>query len=76
LKIPFHGSLQGRVADEALKGGASSPTVERWVERAKPDAHGLATIMVGQRVDNKRYFDAAGFPGRTFGLDERKAASR
>jgi Type I phosphodiesterase / nucleotide pyrophosphatase len=75
LKIPFKGSLQGRVLEEALPGGAS-PTVETWVDRGKPSENGLATILVGQRVGQIRYFDAAGFPGRTVGMDERKAASR
>ena len=75
LKIPFHGSLMGRVLDEALPGGAN-PTVENWVERAHPGADGLATVLIGQRVGSTRYFDAAGFPGRTVGMDERKAASR
>ena len=75
LKIPFHGMLLGRVAEEALLGGVS-PAVENFVERAEPGIHGLATILVGQRVGGTRYFDAAGFPGRTIGLDEGNAASR
>jgi len=76
LKVPFKGSLQGRVAEEALPGGAS-PAVENWVERAHPGKDGLATVLTGQRVGNNRYFDAAGFEGRTVGLEERKkAASR
>lgn len=75
LKIPFHGSLMGRAIDEALPGG-SNPTVEQFVEHAKPGKNGLATILVGQRVGQTRYFDAAGFPSRTVGMDERKAASR
>ena len=75
LKIPFHGVLLGRVAEEAFPGGAT-PTAENYVERAKPGADGLATTLVGQRIGAARYFDAAGFPGRTIGLDERKAASR
>ncbi|HXX08679.1 MAG TPA: alkaline phosphatase family protein [Pseudolabrys sp.] len=75
LKIPFKGSLQGRVVSEALPGGAN-PTVQRWVERSEPSETGLATILAGQRVGQTRYFDAAGFSGRTVGMDERKAASR
>jgi hypothetical protein len=76
LKIPFKGLLQGRVLDEAIPGG-TAPAVETWVERADPGANGLATVLIGQRVGNTRYFDAAGFDGRTVGLDERKkAASR
>jgi len=75
LKIPFKGALMGRVAEEALPDGAS-PTVENFTERSHPAADGLATILVGQRVGSNRYFDAAGFLGRTVGMDERKAASR
>ena len=75
LKIPFKGSLQGRVLEETLPGG-TNPSVENWVERGKPHENGLATILVGQRVGQIRYFDSAGFPGRTVGMDERKAASR
>lgn len=76
LKIPFKGSLQGRVMEEALPGGAN-PDMKSWVERAKPGVDGLATVLMGQSVGNQRYFDAAGFEGRTVGLEERKkAASR
>jgi hypothetical protein len=75
LKIPFHGTLMGRVAEEALPGGAMPP-VEALLLRSQPDAQGLATVLAGQRVGNTHYFDAAGFPGRTVGLDVRKAASR
>jgi len=75
LKIPFKGSLQGRVLDEALPGG-ENPTVQTWVDRSQPSANGLTTVLTGQRVGQMRYFDAAGFPGRTVGMDERKAASR
>jgi hypothetical protein len=74
LKIPFKGLLQGRVMEEALPGGAT-PKIESWVERAKPSADGLATILMGQRVGAARYFDAAGFEGRTVGLDLRKKAA-
>ncbi|HEY5217195.1 MAG TPA: alkaline phosphatase family protein, partial [Pseudolabrys sp.] len=75
LKIPFHGALMGRMVEEALPGG-STPAVQQFVERANRDANGLATILVGQRVGQTRYFDAAGFSSRTVGVDERKAASR
>jgi len=76
LKIPFNGSLQGRVMAEALPGGVM-PAIENWVKRADPGAKGLSTVLVGQRIGNVLYFDAAGFDGRTVGLEERKkAASR
>jgi len=75
LKIPFHGSLMGRVIEESLPGG-NEPTVLLEMLRAPPGANGLATVLNYQRVENTRYFDAAGFPGRTVGLKEQKAAGR
>jgi len=36
---------------------------------SKPYANGLKTVLQFQRVGAQRYFDAAGFPGRTIGLD-------
>jgi hypothetical protein len=74
LKIPFKGVLQGRVINEALPGG-KAPDVKNWTERAKPGVDGLATVLTGQSVGNQRYFDAAGFEGRTVGLVEHKKAA-
>jgi len=37
--------------------------------KSKPAANGLRTVLNFQRVGTQRYFDAAGFPGRTLGLD-------
>jgi hypothetical protein len=37
--------------------------------RSEP-ANGLRTVLKLQRVGSQRYFDAAGFPGRTVGLDD------
>jgi hypothetical protein len=36
--------------------------------RSEPAANGLRTILNLQQVGSTRYFDAAGFPGRTVGL--------
>jgi hypothetical protein len=33
-----------------------------------PSPNGLRTVINAQRVGETRYFDAAGFPGRTVGL--------
>src|ERR1043166_1853650 len=68
LKIPFHGMLMGRVMEEALPNGAA-PQVEALLLRSKPAPNGLETILVGQRVGQTAYFDAAGFLGRSIGLD-------
>jgi hypothetical protein len=60
------GRQTGRVLREALRGGRR-PAVRRGVERSEP-ARGHSTVLVLQEVDGVRYFDAAGFAGRTVGL--------
>ena len=67
LDIPAKGSLKGRVASEALKGG-KKVTVTRGWQASTPAANGQKTVLEYQRVGGTRYFDAAGFPGRTVGL--------
>jgi arylsulfatase A-like enzyme len=69
LKIPFIGALRGRVVEVALPGGAL-PTVTSSSARSKPSVGGLQTVVLYQDVGSTRYFDAAGFPGRTVGLDK------
>ncbi|MCJ2133203.1 alkaline phosphatase family protein [Methylobacterium sp. J-026] len=67
LTIPATGTLVGRVLTEALVNGAT-PITEAKVVRSDPDATGLATILTYQTVGGTRYFDTAGYPGRTLGL--------
>jgi hypothetical protein len=61
------GKLVGRVISEALTGGAM-PEVTSRVLTSEPAANGLVTVLDMQMVGTTRYFDAAGFPGRTVGL--------
>jgi hypothetical protein len=75
LKLPFQGSLRGRVIEEALLGGAE-PAVIAETLRAQPAANGLATTLNFSQVGTTRYFAAAGFPGRTVGLTEQRADTR
>jgi hypothetical protein len=75
LTMADKGKLVGRVIDEALPGG-TMPQVVAHTIRSEPAAEGLATMLVMRNVGSTPYFDAAGFAGRTVGLDERKAASR
>jgi arylsulfatase A-like enzyme len=70
LKIPFKGGLRGRVVEEALPGGAM-PAVATDAVRSSPSASGLRTVVEFQQIGTMRYFDAAGFPGRTIGLREK-----
>ena len=62
------GYLVGRVMTEAMPNG---PVPESFSETiaSEPAANGLRTILKFQRVRGQRYFDVAGFPGRTLGLD-------
>jgi hypothetical protein len=76
LNIKAKGRLVGRVINEAMPGGRPSNAVTRSVS-SQASANGLRTVLKYQSVGRTRYFDVAGFPGRTVGLfEESKAASR
>jgi hypothetical protein len=47
----------------------ATPQAYAGTVSSKPSASGLRTVLNFQRVGAQRYFDAAGFPGRTLGLD-------
>lgn len=63
-----NGELIGRVMSEAMPNGAT-PEVKSDSVSSEPDAQGLRTVLQLQTVGPQRYFDVAGFPGRTVGLD-------
>jgi arylsulfatase A-like enzyme len=68
LKLKDNGKLTGRVLTEAMPNGA--PVVAKaGVLRSAPDDWGRVTELKYQNVGVTRYFDAAGYPGRTLGLD-------
>jgi Type I phosphodiesterase / nucleotide pyrophosphatase len=67
LDIQDKGKLVGRVLTEVLPGGAI-PEVTSRVVTSDAAPNGLATVLDMQQVGPTRYFDAAGFPGRTVGL--------
>jgi len=62
------GNLIGRVMTEAMPNGATPKAFSATV-KSQPSAGGLRTVLMFQRVGTQRYFDVAGFPGRTLGLD-------
>jgi hypothetical protein len=68
LKIKDKGKLIGRVLTEAMPEG-TTPSYTAKLLQSEPDAGGLRTILNYQLVGTTRYFDAAGFPGRTVGLN-------
>jgi hypothetical protein len=67
LKVVDKGKLVGRVLTEALPNGAM-PMVQSHIVRSEPDAQGHVTVVTTQTANTTRYFDAAGYPGRTLGL--------
>jgi len=67
LDVHDNGKLLGRVLSEALPDG-TVPQVASRVVTSEPAANGLVTVVDVQTVGAVRYFDAAGFPGRTVGL--------
>jgi arylsulfatase A-like enzyme len=67
LSIAHKGTLQGRPVTEALKGG-KTPAFRHGHSVSAPAANGMRTTLEYQQVGSTRYFDAAGFPGRTIGL--------
>src|SRR6476659_6600295 len=68
LRPANEGGLIGRVISEALPNGIT-PKAFAGTFVSKPAANGLKTVVKYQRVLAQRYFDAAGFPGRTVGLE-------
>jgi hypothetical protein len=62
------GKLVGRVLDEAMAAGGGAPQAARETVASEPSPEGLRTVLELQRVGDTRYFDAAGFPGRSVGL--------
>ncbi len=74
LEVSDNGKLVGRVLSEALPNGAV-PDVSGRVVMSDPAPNGLATVIDMQMVGNIRYFDAAGFVGRTVGLSSTALSS-
>jgi len=65
--LPSKGALKGRVISEALTDGAEV-AVRSQVLKSAPGPGGTRTILNLQSVGGARYFDAAGFEGKTVGL--------
>ncbi|NMG07400.1 alkaline phosphatase family protein [Brasilonema sp. UFV-L1] len=68
LKLSTQGKLVGRVLSEALVNGPDSVQYKSFTLKSPSAANGLKTILKYQTVGKTRYFDVAGFPGRTLGL--------
>jgi arylsulfatase A-like enzyme len=69
LDMAPKGRLTGRVMAEALADGGAPPAAERSTLRSAPATNGFVTVLNLQTADGRAYFDAAGMPGRTIGLE-------
>jgi arylsulfatase A-like enzyme len=68
LKTTDKGKQTGRVLTEALV--HSTPVLAKsGLLKSASDDSGLVTVLKYQTIGTTRYFDAAGYPGRTLGLD-------
>ncbi|CCE12140.1 conserved exported hypothetical protein [Bradyrhizobium sp. STM 3843] len=75
LKGKPNGKLLGRVMTEAMPNGATPKAVSDTIRSDRAEG-GLRTVLKLQRVGQQRYFDVAGFPGRTVGLDAESAKQK
>jgi hypothetical protein len=77
LKLPLtvHGSLEGRILNEALSGGPENVVFETKSMKSEPAGNGQVTRLNYQLVGKTKYFDVAGFSGRSVGLDEQTAGT-
>jgi arylsulfatase A-like enzyme len=67
IEFKSKGGLKGRVIGEELKGG-ETPGFEAKVQRSDKGPGGFETVLNYQQVGEQKYFDAAGMPGRAFGV--------
>jgi predicted AlkP superfamily pyrophosphatase or phosphodiesterase len=69
--VPSYGKLSGRVISEALKDGPDAPAATKGVLKSDPAANGSVTYLRYQDLGETRYFDSAGFDGRTVDQPEK-----
>jgi Type I phosphodiesterase / nucleotide pyrophosphatase len=76
LDLPARGRLVGRILSEALEGGPDTVAFETKSMESEPSGNGQVTKLNYQLVGKTKYFDAAGFPGRSVGLDQTTGSDR
>jgi hypothetical protein len=69
------GGLTGRVMSEALPNGITPKSASGTIS-SRPDPNGLQTVVKFQHVLSQRYFDVAGFPGQSMGLDAERGKQK
>jgi hypothetical protein len=61
LELPDQGKLTGRVLTEALVSGPANIHFQSKKMASTPDATGKRTVLLYQRIGERRYFDEACF---------------
>jgi Type I phosphodiesterase / nucleotide pyrophosphatase len=69
LAIRPNGVLIGRILSESLKNGAPPAPFKKLKRISTAASNGLQTVLDLQVVGETLYLDAAGFPGRSVGLE-------
>ena len=71
LRVVPKGKLTGRILAESLRAnsGMSLPGARTRTFTSQPSRNGMKTILKTQSVGTAVYFDRAGFPGRTVGVE-------
>ena len=69
LAIRPNGVLIGRILSESLKNGAPPAPFKKLRRISTAASNGLQTVLDLQVVGETLYLDAAGFPGRSVGLE-------
>ena len=69
LPISAKGKLTGRYLSEATPNGQMNLATKGTLQ-SEPDELEHKTVLIYQKLGNQTYFDAAGYPGRTLGLDK------
>jgi hypothetical protein len=67
FQMKAKGRLVGRPIEEALKGG-TVPAFEAKTLHSAKGPNGFETVLNYQQLGEQKYFDAAGMPGRAFGV--------
>ncbi len=68
LSVSQNGSLIGRVISEALVNGPDTVATTVGVLKSDASSNGQRTYLDYQQVGDTKYFDTAGYEGRTVGL--------
>jgi len=68
IPLPSKGKLRGRALSESLRGHPEATGFTSGLLKSAPTSSGVCTFLNYQEMQGSRYFDVAGFQGRSVGL--------